>query len=293
MTTIILIAQSSVRLNNDWTKTYIINPASITDQYLGEFNLADRQQWAGFQGSPNTLFASGTIYLDDLYTQFGLKVMQDKIGFTSTTDIDLTYAYSMRVNYNWRMNMGLGMSFQSLGYDISKVKSPTANDPIVYTRLLNENYINSDLGIELTNKIWRFGFASQNVFSLFSPINKQFENINFAYFMYREYKHDFLNLGYGACAIQYSNLYQMEFNLSGYFKKTTTTNPFQLSLIYRTWSEFGVLFGFEISPNLRVSYSYDYNFSGISRASFGSQELMLTYKLDKVYRCRNCWHDDL
>ena len=287
---IMLVAQSNIRLNNDWNKTYIINPASISDQYLAEFSMAARQQWLGFEGAPRTLFASGTLYIDELYTQFGLKVMQDKVGFTSTTDVDLTYAYAMRFNETWKLNLGLGLSFQSLGYDVSEVQSPTSSDPTVINRLLNENNVNSDLGFEFTNKFYRLGFASQNVFSLFSNINKLFPNTNFIYATYRDSNHDFFNLGYGVCGIQYSNLVQMEFNVTGYFKATPTTNPFQIGLVYRTWSEVGLLFGLDLTHNLRASYSYDYNFSGISNSSFGTHELMLTYRLDKVFQCKNCWY---
>jgi len=197
----LLIAQSYIRLNNDWNKTYIINPASITNEFLAEFNMAARQQWVGFQGSPTTLFASGTLYVDELYTQFGLKVMQDKVGFTSTTDVDLTYAYAARVNQFWKLNMGLGLSFQSLAYDVSEVNSPTANDPTVFNRLLNENNINSDLGFELTNKYYRIGLASQNIMSLFIPVNKLFTNTNFIYAIYRDSSHDYFNLGYGVCVV--------------------------------------------------------------------------------------------
>jgi len=290
LTAIQLSAQSNIRLNNDWNKTYIINPASITDQYLAEFNMAARQQWVGFTGAPKTLFASGTLYLDELYTQFGLKVTQDKIGFTSTTDIDLTYAYAMRFNETWKLNMGLGLSFQSLGYDLSQVQSTTSSDPLVLDRLLNENNINADLGFEFTNKFYRIGGSSQNVFSLFSNINKLFINTNYLYAIYKDSNHDYFNLGYGVCGIQYSNLYQMEFNITGYFKSTPSTTPFQIGLVYRTWSEAGVLLGLDLSHNFRLSYSYDYNFSGISNSSFGTHELMLTYRLDKVYRCKNCWY---
>lgn len=286
----LLFSQSSTRLTNDWSNTYIINPGSMNDLYLAEFNIAYRKQWLGFKGTPTTIFASSTLYLEDMHTQFGLKAMQDKVGFTSTTDVDLTYAYSTMVNTDWRLDMGLALSFQSLAYDVSKVSSPTPNDPTVMTRLLNENYINSDLGAEYTNKFWRLGIASQNVFSLFSDSRKLFPNTNFLYAMYRNSNHDFFNLGYGVCEVLYSNMHQTEFNLTGYFKSTPEMNPLQLSLIYRTWSEVGVLFGLDISSNLRASYSYDYNFSGISRSSFGSHEFMLTYRLNKNFKCRNCWY---
>ena len=111
----ISMAQSNIRLNNDWNKTYIINPASITSDYLAEFNMAARQQWLGFQGSPTTLFASGTLYLDELYTQFGLKVMQDKVGFTSTTDIDLTLCLCSKGKSILEIKYGFRIKFSKSG----------------------------------------------------------------------------------------------------------------------------------------------------------------------------------
>jgi len=285
-----LFAQSNIRLTNDWSNTYIINPGSINDLYLTEFSMAYRKQWVGFKGAPETIFASATMYLDDLHTQFGLKLMQDKVGFTSTTDIDFTYAYSVLVNNDWKLDMGMGLSFQSLGYNVSKISSPTPNDPTVLSVLSNEKYINSDLGLELANKSFRFGFASQNVFSLFSNSKKLFPNTNFAYAMYHDNRSDFFSVGYGVCEIQYSSMYQTECNLTGYFKAESGNEPIQISLVYRTWNEAGVLFGIDLSHNLRVSYSYNYDFSSISRSSLGTHELMISYRLDKNYKCKNCWH---
>lgn len=287
---ILSVAQSNIRLNNDWNKTYLINPGSIDDQGFVEFNMAARKQWVGFEGSPTTLFASGTLFLENQHTQYGLKVLQDKIGFTSVTDVDATYAYDVKLSKAWKLSMGVSLSYQGLAYDITEIQNPSGYDPVVANRLSNEENANSDIGFELTSKNYRFGIAGQNIFSLFFPINKLFLNTNYVYAMYRDYNHDFFNLGYGVCGIQYSRFYQMEFNLTGYFKATPGTNPFQIGLVYRTFNEVGVLFGLDISPNLRASYSYDYNFSGISNASFGTHEMMLTYRLDKIYRCKNCWY---
>lgn len=286
----VLFPQSNVRLTNDWSNTYIINPGAINDLFLTEFNMAYRKQWVGFKGAPETLFASTTLYLDDLSTQFGLKLLQDKVGFTSTTDIDFTYAYSLMLNRDWRLNMGLGLSFQSLAYDVSKISSPTPSDPIVLSVLSNESYINSDMGVEFTSKFFRFGLASQNVFSLFSNSNNLFPNTNFFYAMYHDRRHDYFSVGYGVCEVQYLAMYQTECNLTGYFKASSDNEPIQLSLVYRTWNEAGVLFGIDINRNLRVSYSYDYDFGDVKKGSTGTHEFMITYRFDKNPKCRHCWY---
>ena len=194
-----LIGQSNIRLNDFWDKTYFINPASINDVGLAEFNMAARKQWVGFPGSPSTLFASATTYLDNLHTQFGLKVVQDKIGLTSTSDIELTYAYSLELQNNWKLNMGLGACYQMLSYDMNELVLPQNDDPTIYEKLLKENNFNANLGMELTNKFWKLGASSQNIFSLFSNSNKQFVNTNFVYGMYREYSHDYIKIGRASC----------------------------------------------------------------------------------------------
>ena len=119
--TFTVIAQSNIRLNNYWDNTYFINPASINDQSLAEFNMAARKQWVDFPGSPLTFFASATTYQENLHAQFGLKLVQDKIGYTSTTAVDLTYAYSMLMQSDWQLHLGLAISFQSLSYDMSSL----------------------------------------------------------------------------------------------------------------------------------------------------------------------------
>ena len=290
MLTIMVIAQSSVRLNHFWEKTYTLNPASVNDRYFAEFNMAARKQWINFPGAPTTFYASGTMFLDNLNTQFGLKAIQDKIGYTSTTNLGFTYAYALILNRDWHLNLGLGLNYQSVGYDLSKVNSPTPNDPVVYAKLLNVSNFNSDLGIELQGRKWQFGVASQNLISLFQPINSQFSNTNYIYTKYRNNSLNTMNLGFGAVGVQFGNFYQLELNLTTYFKPTPESNGFQVGAFFRTYSEIGAILGLDLSKNMHLSYSYDYNVSGISTKSYGSHEIMLTYTLDRVFKCQNCWY---
>lgn len=283
-----LFAQSNIRFNNYWAKTYTINPASINDQYLIELNMAARKQWVGFNGAPTTLFASATTFIDKLNTQFGLRATQDQIGYTSTTDLDFTYAYQMEFYWGWKVNMGFALSYQSLGYDITKVTFASAYDPIIYSRLVQDQNFNSDLGVEIVSPHWKFGLASENVFSLFLPINQLFTNTNFLYGMYRQRMNQNISLGCGITGIQYSNIYQAELNLTSYFRPVNETNGFEIGLFYRTWNEMGALFGVDISDNFKLSYSYDFNLSGISRSSTGSHEILLTYKINRPQVCRTC-----
>lgn len=287
-------AQSNIRLTNFWGNTYYINPSSIDETHLADISMAARKQWLGFPGSPTTFFAAGTIYNEDLHTQFGLKAVQDQLGYTSTTNIDLSYAYQIKMNLNWNLYLGLAGTYQNLSYDISKINFPTPDDPSIYSRLASQDNFNAQLGAELRDKNWRLGISGQNIISLFSSTNslnsanRLYANTNFLYGMYRDYQQDFVNMGYGACLIQCGNNLQMEINVNSYFTLAGST-PFQLGFIYRTWSEMGFILGLDLSKNLRISYSYDYDVGGISQSSFGTHELVFGLRIDKIWRCRNCW----
>ena len=111
-------AQSNVRLNNFWDNLYSINPAYITNKYLGSIGIAARKQWMGFPGAPSTYLVTGTLVLDKLNTQFGVKAYEDMIGYTHTSSASLSYAYAVNLNDDWRLHLGVAASFQSLWYDM-------------------------------------------------------------------------------------------------------------------------------------------------------------------------------
>jgi len=293
---LLAVAQSDIRLNNYWVNPQYINPATIYDKYQAVFSMAARNQWFGFPGAPTTYFASGSTYLESLNTQLGMIVVQDQIGYTSSTNVGITYGYAIALQRNWQIHLGVGMNYLSLNYDRSKVNLFDENDPGVYDKLKVESNINADIGVEVTNKMFKIGTSSQNIFSLFSNVNKLQPNTNFLYGRYREMSNDMINVGYGICGIQYSNMYQAEFNVTSYFKMPDRSglneNPdkFDIGLFYRTGREAGAIFGFDISESIHVSYSYDYHFGGISQSSYGTNELMLTYNLIREPVCHNCWH---
>lgn len=293
---LLLIAQSNIRLNNYWGNAHYINPATVYDKYQAVFSMAARKQWIGVSGSPMTFFASASTYLDDFNTQLGLIAVQDKIGYTSITNLDFTYAYALKLQRDWQLHFGLGINYQSLNYDVSQVSLSSNYDPQAYQNLISEDNFNSDIGIEVTNKSFRLGASSQNIFSIFSTDRKYQTNTNFLYGRYRQNSNDILNIGFGVCGIQYSNMYQAEFNLTGYFKVnqknglTDIPDLFDVGLFYRTGSETGVILGFDLTPSIHLSYSYDYNLGGIRHSSIGTNELMITYNLEKKQVCHNCWY---
>ena len=275
-------AQYVIKPNNIWNNSYYINPAAINDDYQAAFSMTARKQWIGFPGAPSTYYATGTTYLSKINTQFGVKFFSDNIGYSSLTNVSLSYAYDISLNREWQLDMGLSPSYQSLSYDRNQVSTMSADDPTLYQNLLQEDNFNCDLGFELKNKYWRFGASSQNLLSLFLKENKVLNNANYLYLVYRKKEDQVVNLQYSVDAIQYGNIFQMEFCVTSYFRFYDESDLFNLGLFYRTKSEMGVLLGYKLSESLNLGYSYDFNVSGISQNTFGSHELVISYNFNKI-----------
>jgi type IX secretion system PorP/SprF family membrane protein len=267
---------------------YSLNPASIDDSYLGSLSMGARKQWVNFDGAPATFAALGTVYFEDISTQLGMKIFNEKKGYSNSFDIDFSYTYAVSLQNYWKMNLGLSVSYQNFSYDISKVTFAAIEHPDIYDKLMPSNNINSDFGMELNNQNWKIGGSSHNLNSLFSLKNDLYLNTNIVYAMYKQNSNDQINYGFGVNAFQYGDIYQMEFNLSTFIKKDYNSAPVQIGAFYRTWHEVGLIFGFELDK-FKVSYSCDYNFSRILNHSCGTHEILLTYKFNKSYRCRTCW----
>lgn len=290
------VAQSNIRLSNYWGNMYFLTPATIFDKYAAVFSVAAKKQWVGIEGSPATLFASGTTFIEKTNTQLGFNFIQDKVGYTSVSNLQLSYGFSLQLDYIWQLHLGLGGNYQYINYDPSQMSLENDNDAFAYAQLTSLNAFDADLGIEFATKSVKTGFVSQNLFDAFSPNQGLQTNTNLLYFRYREMNQSPINIGAGICAIQIGNIYQLEFNTSAYFKFEQKTGYdyepqiLDVGLFYRTASEVGLNFGFNISKQLHVSYSYDYHFGSLRLGSFGTNEIMLTYHIPTKCKCHNMWY---
>ncbi|MDP4269622.1 MAG: PorP/SprF family type IX secretion system membrane protein [Bacteroidota bacterium] len=281
------LAQSNIRLNNYWENLYSINPAAIDNQYRVLVSLGDRKQWIGFPGAPNTIYASATTYVEQFNTQLGVRLFRDNIGYTSTTHAALSYAYAVKLDDIWTLNMGLAGNLHSLSYDVDKINTGSIPDTKVYQILQNTNDYSAEVGAELVSTQWRFGASGQNLFSIFSKEKaKQYPYTTFLYGKYRTRNGTLLDTGAGISGIQTGNLYQVEVNATGFLKNYDQEDLMHFGIFYRTMREMGAIFGINLGSSLYLSYSCDFNISGIARSSAGTHELILVLKLNKIINCR-------
>lgn len=295
-------SQTNIRMNNFWGDMQHLSPAFIYDKYKAVANVAVRKQWLGVDGAPTTFFASGTTFSEKNKTQYGFAFIQDKIGYTSTSNLNFSFAYAINLSTAWQLHLGVGANYQYRGFDLSRVNMTNGTDNLPYLRLVNSNAFNADFGSEVTNSNMKMGFASHNLISLFSQKEALQTNTNFLYFKYYQKTYSIVDLSAGVCGIHNADMYgdlhnfQAEFSVTSYFKYLNNNglmnkaSVFDVGLFYRTQSEAGVIFGFDVNSSLHISYSYDYHFGALRTSSFGTNEIMLTFNIKEKPVCHNCWY---
>jgi type IX secretion system PorP/SprF family membrane protein len=102
---------------------YLFNPFIINPAYAGLSKdlsalAAYRLQWAGYDGAPVTMNASGHVALRDNRMGLGLIVLKDKIGTDMTAQVLASYAYHLQMTNNRKVSFGLrgGVANYKLDY---------------------------------------------------------------------------------------------------------------------------------------------------------------------------------
>jgi type IX secretion system PorP/SprF family membrane protein len=115
---------------------YLNNPLLINPAYSGfnnQFNVSSsyRKQWAGFDGSPETLNVNAHTSLNNKKMGAGLIVLQDKIGSTKNTEVHATYSYRLDLN-NKYFSFGLQAGVVNFKNGNSNLNIYDPSDPAFY-----------------------------------------------------------------------------------------------------------------------------------------------------------------
>ncbi|MEP2239783.1 MAG: type IX secretion system membrane protein PorP/SprF [Maribacter sp.] len=268
--------------------TMTVNPAYTGSKGHLTVTSLFRSQWVGIDGSPTTI----SLGIDSPYNSsdgIGFSIVQDQIGPSSETFLDLNYAHNIILNRRGhKLALGLKAGARFLSVDWSK---GTYRDPDV---LFNEN-INSELlpsvGAGLfyyTDKTY-VGLSTPNVL-----YNKRYDAIEES--VGTERMHLYLIAGYvfdlnstvkfkPSTFVKYVEGAPLiaDLSLNFLFNEALT-----LGVNYRWDDSIGALLGFQINPQFNLGYAYDLTTNNLGTYNSGTHEIFLRYQLiSKITRIKS------
>lgn len=258
----------------------VINPAFSGCQEALSATISYRNQWVGFDDSPKSQILSLHTPVKNDRIGLGLLVENNTIGIFKETSFIGNYAYRMELR-NGKLALGLGFGVTLYNNAWNELKAADPDDEHLINAPNSAVLPDFSLGAYYYTKKFYIGFSVPLFLSHEldnSTGNYKITN-NFSGYNY------FLNGGYELGLSRYikllpsvlvkyhpDNAVQIDYNI-------------QLNLKDRIWMGVGyrsknMLVGMlqcQINYQLRIAYSYDFDFGSIGRYINGSHEVVLNY----------------
>ena len=270
---------------------YMFNTQTINPAYAGtweslSFMVLGRQQWAGFDGAPQTYTFSLQAPLKNERVALGLNVISDKVLYEKRFYMFADYSYLLPLNENLRLRLGLKGGFTNYTNNLQEYEINDPNDP-KFAGVIDKKFVpNFGVGAFMYSKRGYLGFSIPKI------LNQDFENnTNSSLSLNGELRHYFLmgglvfNLGENLkfkptmltkASFTSESGVPVEVDLTANF---LIKERFWLGAMYRTGDSFGFIAQWIIDKKLRIGYAYDYSVTPMQDFNNGSHEIMVSYEM--------------
>ena len=268
------------------TNQYILNPMTINPSYAGNrggLSLAAfyRQQWVGLDGAPRTMSLEIDAPVLSSRLGLGLFVVNDQIGVTKQTEIMTSYAFRITAGEGLlALGLGAGLVATNTAWSELIVLDPGDEYFLIDSRV----FIVPDFsfGTYYSIKNYYVGFSIPRLLGYKFDFDKnryslRVEPGNYNFVLTTGY---LLSLGQKAMfmpsgLLSYSPGDKLLFDASAHF---IINDRLWLGATYRSTGSVTALAQFAINNQLKVAYSYDFDFGKLGKYSNGSHEVMLRYE---------------
>jgi type IX secretion system PorP/SprF family membrane protein len=262
---------------------YMYNESFINPAYAGSHDALSitalgRKQWMGFSGAPTNITLSGHTPIAEDKIGIGVNIMNESIGIMYRNLILVNGAYRLKAG-NGTFCFGLQGGASAYTERLSQVNTIQKNDQqfIQSTPLLWGPNVGG--GLYYYTKTWYAGLSAPRMLlntSLGNSVRTQFTAGSISYFITGGYVFSVdedikLKPSVMLKAAQGSPI-QPEVNVQGIYK-----DMLWLGLAYRLSDAAVAMLGYQINPQFRVGYSFDYTLTKLSTYNSGSHELVLNY----------------
>ena len=260
---------------------YMFNGLAINPAYAGShesisLTAISRFQWLDIEGAPETHTVSAHSPIPGKNIGIGLVFSNDKIGVTTQNSVYFSYSYKIDLSL-FKLSMGLQAGFNDF---VNNYQDLGVNDPNLQGsfRRLNPNF-----GVGL--------FASSDKFyaglSIPTALKRKMTFDENAEISVTELPHIYLTGGY---VFDVNPLVKIKPSM---LLKTVVGAPMEVDInanlilddkvwvgvSYRSFDAISALLDFQINPQFRVGYAYDFTVSELRKSTTGSHEIMLLCRL--------------
>ncbi|MDD5571522.1 MAG: type IX secretion system membrane protein PorP/SprF [Bacteroidales bacterium] len=267
-------AQNDIQISNFMFFGQTYNPAFAGYARSINATLLAREQWTGFKQAPSTQLLNFVFPAKNI-GNFGLSIINDKLGFEKSINMRVVYAYPFALSDNSFISAGVCAGFINRTLEGSKLvyEDKSISDPNgIYTNT-SEFLPTIDMGILYYDQNLTLGASSTHLTK--SASKATFYDASRHYYIFGSYKIPLNETVDIVPSLYFKNskfISQFEVNANLMFG-----DKLWAGLSYR-WKESIVgLFGIKIMKSFKIGYSYDFNIGDVKPYSYGSHEIFISY----------------
>tara|TARA_B110000977_G_scaffold182389_1_gene243994 strand:- start:6 stop:998 length:993 start_codon:yes stop_codon:yes gene_type:complete len=279
------LSQQRAGYSNFLLNDYYFNPAIAGSKNVHEANLAYRNQWVGFDGSPTLMMGNfqGSIK-NEGKMGYGLSIVSENKGITQNTAIYLNYAHHFKLSENMKLGLGIQPGYMQHRVRLYDAQVTDAGDEVLTGTVYSANALDVSTGFHLySKKFFLMGSAHR---LLGRQIQFTSYNDNLAF-------HVNGIIGYSFhMKTKAKKIFELQ---PSFMARYTKPVPFQytamlkgtfdkkiwLGLLYRSDDAIGISAGVTLRKRFSIGYGYDYTLSKMSNYQSGSHEVMLSFVITK------------
>jgi type IX secretion system PorP/SprF family membrane protein len=274
-------AQQDVQFTQFANNKIFYNPGVIGSGDAICLSAAHRSQWVGFENAPTTQNFSANVPLDIIGGGLSVNFTNDMIGFFQDITAGVGYGYQTSLAGG---SLGIGMRVDFRNKNVtSGVWAPpqTMNDPSLVQPGATSMATDLSFGSYYQRDIWYAGLSSTRLLETKDILTANGGSGNA---QIRGQRHYYLMGGYdidlqNGFVLQPAMMVktdlvttQLDINAAA-----TYNNQIWGGVTYRVYDALSVMAGYQITKDLRATYSYDLTTSSLRNSSSGSHEIMMSY----------------
>ncbi len=303
MTVVVVLAamaQSDAAFSHFWVGKSYYNPAAAGELNAINMTLGSRMQWVDFRRAPMNFYLTVDAPYKLLGQRLGLgiKAEYERIGLYSNTRIGAQIAYKRRLNNKMTLSVGIQPGIFSQTFRRKEVIMPEDDeyhqgvDEALPKSEVSGTAFDANVGVFFSHPHYWAGFAVTHVTDPTINLKASREALDLYEF---KASRGYYFMGGGNIPI---NNTLFEIQPSGMFAMSQNMWTAQAATMVRYNRMLNIGVGYRwkdavtasIGVNLKdayIGYAYDYPVSAISKETFGSHEVFITYKVKLDSREKN------
>ena len=292
------MAQSDAAFSHAWLGKTYYNPAAAGEINAIRLNVGSRMQWVDFKHAPMTFYVTADMPYKLLGQRLGVGVKAEfeRIGLYTSTRIGAQVAYKRKMG-KCMLSVGVQPGVYSQIFRGKEVIMPEddahqGNDEAIPRSNVSGTAFDANVGVYFTHPRFWTGVAVTHVNSPRIELKTSREAVDFYEF---NASRSYYFMAGGNIPINNS---LFEIQPSGMFGMSKKAWAAQIATMVRYNRMLNIGVGYRhkdavsafIGVNLKdayLGYCYDYPVSAISRATFGSHEVFVTYNVKLENREKN------